>query len=45
MKIQIQETIIFKKKNMGQKINILAHSENLKSAKTYLLLYFQPLWA
>jgi hypothetical protein len=29
----------------GQNIKILAHSENFKSAKTYLLPYFQPLWA
>jgi hypothetical protein len=32
-------------KENSQKINILAHREYLKSAKIYLLLYFEPLWA
>ncbi len=28
----------------GQKIKNLAHSEDLKSAENYFLLYFQQLW-
>jgi hypothetical protein len=31
-------------KIFGQNIETLAHSENLKSARIYLLPYFYPLW-
>ncbi len=37
--------IFWRKKYLAKKIKIMAHSKNLKSAKIYLLLYFQPLWA
>jgi hypothetical protein len=32
------------KKNIWSKINFLAYSENFKSAKTYFLPNFLPLW-
>jgi hypothetical protein len=38
-----QKFNFFEEKNFDQKIVILNHSENLKSAKIHLLLYFQPL--
>jgi hypothetical protein len=34
-----------REKKFVQKLKILAHSENHKLPKTYLLPYFQPLWA
>jgi hypothetical protein len=40
----VSRKTIFKKNFFGQKIKIFSHSENLKSAKTHLLAYFQPLW-
>jgi hypothetical protein len=38
-----QRKTSFNKKMFGQKIKNLAHSEDLKSAENYFLLYFQQL--